>query len=95
MDVPLNVQRPDFADGLEAVVAPGGAAYARAGRNIFIMSADSLVVRAYFDGEQTGLYAAAAMIGRALVFFTVPLAAVMFPKIVQSAARARKSDDCC
>jgi hypothetical protein len=32
------------------------------------------------------------MIGRALVFFTQPLAAVMFPKLVRSAARSEKSD---
>lgn len=58
------------------------------GTCMFMLSADMIVVQAYFPAKQTGLYAAAGMIGRALVFFTIPLAAVMFPKIVRSAARA-------
>ena len=62
------------------------------GAAIFMMAADMVVVRSVFAKEETGLYAAAGMIGRALVFFTIPLTAVMFPKIVRSAARAEKSD---
>jgi O-antigen/teichoic acid export membrane protein len=57
----------------------------------FMLSADMIFVRHFFQ-EETGYYAAAGMIGRALVFFIQPLAAVMFPKIVKSAARAEKSD---
>jgi O-antigen/teichoic acid export membrane protein len=57
----------------------------------FMLSADMIFVQHYFD-EGTKYYGAAGMIGRALVFLTQPLAAVMFPKIVQSAARSEKSD---
>src|ERR1043166_7337385 len=62
------------------------------GATTFMLSADVLVVRGVFPEEQTGFYSAAAIIGRALVLFTVPLAAVMFPKVVQSVARAEKTD---
>jgi len=57
----------------------------------FMMSADMIFVQRYF-ATGTKYYAAAGMIGRALVFFTQPLAAVMFPKLVRSAARSEKSD---
>jgi O-antigen/teichoic acid export membrane protein len=49
-------------------------------------------VRHFFPQEQTAYYAAAGMIGRALVFFTQPLTQVMFPKLVRSTAQARKTD---
>jgi O-antigen/teichoic acid export membrane protein len=63
------------------------------GAGQFMLSADMIVVRGLFSQEGgTGLYAAAGMIGRALVFFTIPLTAVMFPKIARSAARAEKTD---
>ncbi|MBI3881105.1 MAG: hypothetical protein HY301_13720 [Verrucomicrobia bacterium] len=62
------------------------------GAAMFMLSADMIVVQSVFDKEQTGYYAAAGMIGRALIFFTAPLTMVMFPKIVQSAARAEKTD---
>ncbi len=62
------------------------------GAAMFMLSADMIIVQSFFDEQTTGLYAAAGMIGRGLVFFTIPLTAVMFPKIVQSAARSEKSD---
>ena len=62
------------------------------GASTFILSADMIVVRSLFPGKETGLYAAAGIIGRALVYFTIPMAAVMFPKIVQSAARSERTD---
>lgn len=58
----------------------------------FMLSADMIFVRNFFSETETGYYAAAGMIGRALVFFTLPLTAVMFPKVVQSAARSEKSN---
>jgi O-antigen/teichoic acid export membrane protein len=61
------------------------------GASQFMLSADMIVVQALFEKETTGLYVAAGMIGRALVFFTVPMTAVMFPKIVASAARAERT----
>ncbi len=62
------------------------------GTTIFVLQADMLVVRSVFDKDQTAYYSAAGIIGRALVFFTLPMAAVMFPKVVQSAARAERTD---
>ena len=57
----------------------------------FMLSADMIFVQRYFEAG-TKYYAAAGMIGRALVFFTQPLATVMFPKLVRSAARSETSD---
>jgi O-antigen/teichoic acid export membrane protein len=58
----------------------------------FMLSADMIFVQKFFPAKQTGYYAAAGMIGRALIFFTQPLTMVMFPKIAHSAARAQKTD---
>lgn len=58
----------------------------------YMMSLDMIVVQYYFPEGETGFYGAAGMIGRALVFLTAPLTQVMFPKVVQSAAKAEKSD---
>jgi O-antigen/teichoic acid export membrane protein len=63
-----------------------------AGVGMFMLSADMILVQSLFDKNETGFYAAAGMIGRALVFFTIPLTAVMFPKIVRSAARLEKTN---
>jgi O-antigen/teichoic acid export membrane protein len=57
-----------------------------------MISADVFFVQRYFEEGTTKYYLAAGMIGRALVFFTQPLATVMFPKLVRSAARSEKSD---
>jgi len=62
------------------------------GASLFMLSADMIFVQRFFPKTQTGYYAAAGMIGRALVYFTQAVAAVIFPKIVQSAARAEKTD---
>jgi O-antigen/teichoic acid export membrane protein len=61
------------------------------GTTMFMLSADMIFVRSLFDKDKTALYAAAGMIGRALVFFTVPMTSVMFPKVVRSAARAEET----
>jgi O-antigen/teichoic acid export membrane protein len=58
----------------------------------FIMTADMIFVRSFFPEDQTGFYSAAGILGRALAYFTGPMTAVMFPKIVQSAARAERTD---
>jgi O-antigen/teichoic acid export membrane protein len=49
-------------------------------------NADVVFVQGVFSKEQTQFYMPAAMIGLALITFAGPLAAVMFPKIVRSAA---------
>ncbi|HEY5345329.1 MAG TPA: oligosaccharide flippase family protein [Verrucomicrobiae bacterium] len=61
------------------------------GAATFMLSADMIFTQHYFPREQTGFYAAAGMIGRALVFFTQPLSAVMFPKLARSKATGEKS----
>jgi O-antigen/teichoic acid export membrane protein len=58
----------------------------------FMLSADMIFTQNFFPREQTGFYAAAGMIGRALVFFTQPLTVVMFPKLARSAATGEKSN---
>src|SRR5438876_485501 len=57
----------------------------------YMISQDMLVVQRFFPESETGYYGAAGMIGRALFFFTAPMTAVLFPKVVQSAMRAEKS----
>lgn len=59
---------------------------------LYMMSLDMIVVQRYFPAQETGYYGAAGMIGRAIYFFTAPLTSVMFPKIVDSAARSEKSN---
>ena len=62
------------------------------GATTLMMTADMILVRSVFNEDQTGFYSAAGVLGRALAYFTGPMAAVMFPKIVQSAARAERTD---
>jgi O-antigen/teichoic acid export membrane protein len=62
------------------------------GATTFIMSADMILVRSLFEEQKTGLYSAAGILGRALAYFTGPMAQVMFPKVVQSAARAERTN---
>ncbi len=62
------------------------------GALLFLQTADVVYVQSLFSKDKSPFYMPGAMIGFALVQFTVPLAAVMYPKIVRSAARAEKSD---
>ncbi len=59
---------------------------------LLMTCADVVFVQAVFPKGQTAYYVAGQTIGLALVTLTTPLAAVMFPKIVQSAAKAHRSD---
>lgn len=54
------------------------------GASQFVMAADMLVVKGAWAEDVVGYYSAAGTIGRALVYFTVPLVSVMFPKVVRS-----------
>lgn len=56
----------------------------------FLFSADVLFVQATL--ADTAPYIFGGTLARALVLFTAPLVAVMFPKLVHSAVRNRKSD---
>jgi len=62
------------------------------GAVLVMCNADILMVQAVFPEQQTPYYMAGAMVGFALVQFATPLAAVMFPKLVRSRARAERSD---
>ncbi|MDX1951799.1 MAG: hypothetical protein SFY81_06420 [Verrucomicrobiota bacterium] len=59
---------------------------------LLLVNLDMIVIQSYFSREVTPYYAAGAMIGYALVTFTTPIAAVMFPKIVKSVVGAQKTD---
>ena len=58
----------------------------------FFLSADTMFVQAYFPAGQTAFYVGAGTLSRALMWVVVPLATVMFPKIVHAEARAEKSN---
>lgn len=60
------------------------------GSSTFMFTIDMLAVQRFLP--ESGMYAAAAMIGRALVFLVAPLTWVMFPKIVRAAARSERTD---
>ena len=58
----------------------------------FFLSADTMFVQAYFPAGQTAFYVGAGTLSRALMWVVVPLATVMFPKIVHAEARSEKSN---
>lgn len=57
-----------------------------------LFTADTFFAKACFTGDQTDAYFGAGTLSRALMWLVGPLAAVMFPRIVHSAAKAEKSD---
>jgi len=57
----------------------------------FLMAADTMIVKAFLP-ENSQCYVAAGTLSRALVWAVGPLAAVMFPRIVQSAVRSEKTN---
>jgi O-antigen/teichoic acid export membrane protein len=58
----------------------------------FLFCADTSFVDMYFGAEKTAPYGAAGTLSRALLFLVLPLASVMFPKIVHSTAKSEKSN---
>jgi O-antigen/teichoic acid export membrane protein len=58
----------------------------------FLFTADTMFVKAYFSGDDAAFYVSAGTLSRALMWLVVPLATVMFPKIVHSMARSEKSN---
>jgi O-antigen/teichoic acid export membrane protein len=62
------------------------------GSALVLMNADLVVVQYFFPEQLSPYYAAAATIGVALVMFTTPMAAVMFPKLVRGLAERRSSN---
>jgi O-antigen/teichoic acid export membrane protein len=57
----------------------------------FLFTADTMFVKAYFPEDETGFYVGSGTLARALLWLVLPLATVMFPKIVHSAAKSEKS----
>jgi O-antigen/teichoic acid export membrane protein len=62
------------------------------GAAMFMLSADMIFTRNFFPRAQTDFYGAAGIIGRALVWFTLPLTLVMFPKLARSAVTGERSN---
>jgi O-antigen/teichoic acid export membrane protein len=60
------------------------------GTSTFMFTVDMLAVQRFLS--ESGIYGAASMIGRALVFLVAPLTWVMFPKIVRAAAKSERTD---
>ncbi|HET7871322.1 MAG TPA: hypothetical protein VFL42_02350, partial [Terriglobales bacterium] len=57
-----------------------------------LFTADTLFVKAYFSKVQSDYYVSAGTMSRALMWLVLPLASVMFPRIVHSAAKAEKTN---
>jgi len=58
----------------------------------FMFTSDTMFATAYFDGEQMKPYVVAGTLSRALLWLVLPLASVMFPKLIQSRAKSEKSN---
>ncbi len=63
-----------------------------AGSVLFLINVDLLLVQGFFPSSVSQFYAAAETIGIAVVMLCVPVAAVMFPKLVRSRATQSSSD---
>lgn len=57
-----------------------------------LFTADTMVVKAFFSDQEAGFYVGAGTLSRALMWLVLPLAAVMFPRLVHSSAKAQKSN---
>ena len=58
----------------------------------FMFTADTMFATAFFNGEQMKPYIVAGTLSRALLWLVMPLATVMFPKIVHAAAKSEKTN---
>jgi len=58
----------------------------------FLFTSDSMFAKAYFTGDAMKPYVLAGTLSRALLWLVMPLATVMFPKIVQSTMHQQKSN---
>jgi O-antigen/teichoic acid export membrane protein len=58
----------------------------------FLFTGDTLFVKHYFTGADTGAYGCAGTLSRALIWLVSPMAAVMFPRIVHSSAKSQETD---
>lgn len=58
----------------------------------FLFTTDTMFATPHFSGDDMKRYVAAGTLSRALLWLVLPLAAVMFPKIVHSSARREKTN---
>jgi len=58
----------------------------------FMFTSDTMFAKAYFSGDAMKPYVLAGTFSRALLWLVMPLAAVMFPKIVHSSANRQKNN---
>jgi len=58
----------------------------------FMFTSDTMFAKAYFSPDAMKPYVAAGTMSRGLLWLVLPLAAVMFPKIVQANAKSEKSN---
>ena len=58
----------------------------------FMFTADTMFAKAYFTGDEMAPYVAAGTFSRALLWLVLPLAVVMFPKIVHARAKSEKNN---
>jgi hypothetical protein len=58
----------------------------------FLFTSDTMFAKAYFSPDAMKPYIAAGTLSRGLLWLVLPLAAVMFPKIVHSSARREKNN---
>jgi O-antigen/teichoic acid export membrane protein len=57
-----------------------------------LFTADTIFVKGYFSKVEGDYYVSAGTLSRALMWLVLPLASVMFPRIVHSAAKSEKSN---
>ena len=58
----------------------------------FLFTSDTMYAKAFFSGDEMASYVAAGTLSRALLWLVLPMAAVMFPKIVHANAKSEKSN---
>jgi O-antigen/teichoic acid export membrane protein len=58
----------------------------------FLFTTDMMFAKPFFSGDEMASYGAAGTLARALLWVVLPLATVMFPKIVQATAKSEKSN---
>jgi O-antigen/teichoic acid export membrane protein len=56
-----------------------------------LMNADLIFVKHYFSPDDAGKFAKAATVGRSVIFLPLPIALVMFPKVISGGTDKRDS----
>jgi len=58
----------------------------------FMFTSDTMFATVYFDGEQMKPYVVAGTLSRAVLWLVMPMASVMFPKLIQSRVKSEKTN---